>query len=176
MKRAALLLVSLLLVPVGAAGQVEVGFDAGVIFDTGFEFSENVTTFSIPTGSVRLGFGAGDALTVETLFNVSRVSSDGESFTALGIVPGVNYTLGDGGFYLRGEAGLMRASISSDFGDGSQTQYTLGAAAGVKRAIGDGPVSFRFEGGFGKWLEDEDEGLEGFNRIRLLFGLSAELN
>lgn len=174
MKRAALL-VGLLLVPVGVQGQVEVGFDAGLTLDN-YEFSESLTTIGIPTGTARIGFAAGETITVETLMNLSRLSSDGDSFTTISLIPGVNVALGDGGFYLRGEAGLMRVSFGGEFSDGSETQYTLGAAGGLKRAIGDGPISFRLEAGLGKWLEDEDAGLESFTRIRLLFGFSAELN
>lgn len=171
MKRMLFTLLVLLVAPAAVQGQVEIGVDAGLTIDKA-SGSDALTTISVPASSVRLGFAAGDMVSVETLFAFARVSSGGESASSLGFVPGLNVRLGEGGFYLRGEAGLQRLS----FGDGSATQFTLGGAAGLKKAVNDGPVSFRLEAGFGRWLENEDDGLGAFNRIRLLMGISAALD
>jgi hypothetical protein len=171
MKRMAFMLLALLVAPAAVQAQVEVGVDAGLTIDKA-SGSDALTTISVPASSVRIGFTAGDMVSVETLFSFIRASSGGESASNLALIPGVNVSLGEGGFYIRGEAGLMRVSFSDDSG----TQFTVGGAAGLKKAVNDGPVSFRMEAGFGRWLENADDGFGAFTRIRLLLGISAALN
>jgi hypothetical protein len=154
--------------PVAVHAQVEVGVDGGLVFNTGFETSDNVTQISIPTGRARVGFPMGELLTLETLLGFQRVSLGGESGSALNLLPGMNVRLGDGGGYLRGEVAVARAS----FGGESETQWGFGGAVGVRMQVDDA-VFFRLEGGFDRWLEDQDSFQEAYNEIRITVGVSA---
>lgn len=163
---------ALLLIPAAAQGQVEIGLDAGLTLDNGFDTQDDITTFSVPQMNARIGFPAGEGLSIETLFGLNRQSSDGNSVTLLTLLPGLNYQLNEK-VYLRGELGLQRVSFES----GSVSQLGFGAAVGTKQALGDSPVMWRLEGGLTRWSEDSDPpGNEAFNRIRLLFGISAPIN
>lgn len=168
MKRVLPVVLGLLLVPGAALAQVEVGLDAGLIVRTP-DVGDNVTSISIPTGSARVGFGAGEMLSIETLLSFDRLSSGGSSFSVLQLMPGVNLSVGEAGLYVRGEVGVQRVSDETD----SESQYGVGAAVGLKKPIGDGSAIFRVEGGFDKWLEDADNFIQGFNQIRVLIGFSA---
>jgi hypothetical protein len=169
MRRTLALALGLTMLPMGAHGQVEVGLDAGLALQTGFEVRSSVTTISVPTGHVRIAFAGGETISIETLLSFDRFSSDGSAFSVLSLLPGVNFSFGDGGGYVRGEVGVQRASN----GNASQSQYAVGAAVGVKRPLGDSGALLRIEGGFDRWLEDADAGVEGFNQVRALFGVSA---
>jgi len=169
MKRSILAgLFSLLAVPAVVHAQLEVGVDAGLTLHTGFENSDNVTQISIPTGRARVGVPAGDLLSFEALLGFQRVSSGGESGSALNFLPGINLRLGDAGSYLRGEVAVTRASYGGD----SQTQYGFGGAVGVRMPVDDA-VFFRLEGGFDRWLEDQDNLQEAYNEFRITVGVSA---
>jgi len=174
-RTAVTLITALLLIPVGVNAQVELGIDAGLTVDMyddqgGFEI-DNLNSLALPASWLRVGFGATEMISVETAVSFQRLSQGDNSLTTIVLVPGVNIAIGESGFYLRGEAGLQR--ISDD--DDGVTQFSVGAAAGLKKAIKDGPISFRLEGGFAKWLEKEGEAL-GYNRLRILMGISATVN
>jgi hypothetical protein len=169
MKRPILLALLLLVAPSAARAQLEVGLDAGFVLHTGFESSDDVTRISIPTGWGRLGLPLGDLLGFETLLGFNRISSGDSSASQLSFLPGVNVWLGDDGAYLRGEVAMTRTAFDGE----SQSQYGFGGAVGLKKDIDGGPVSFRLEGGFVRWLEDQDNFQEAFNQIRILVGISA---
>lgn len=158
----------LLAAPLTVHAQVEVGVDAGLVLNTGFETSENVTQISIPASRARVGFPLGDLVTLETLLGFQRVSSDGEAASGLNLLPGINVRLGDSGGYLRGEVALSRAA----FGGESETQYGFGGAIGVRMPVDDA-VFVRLEGGFDRWLEDQDNLQEAYNELRITLGVSA---
>ena len=109
-----LLLAALLVTPVGLAAQVEIGVDAGYVLDAFDEVEDQFgsftpddqTTIAFPTPWLRVAFGASEAISVETMASLTRFSSDGDAITTILLLPGVNVALGDGGFYVRGEAGL----------------------------------------------------------------------
>jgi len=175
MKRALpFLFAGLLLAPAAASAQLELGIDGGLTIDMydvdGFDV-DNLNTFAFPASWLRVGFGATEMISVETALSFQRLSQGDNSLTTIVLVPGVNVALGESGFYVRGEAGLQRISDEDD----GVTQFTVGVAAGLKKAINEGPIAFRLEGGFGKVLEKENEAL-GYNRVRLLMGISATVN
>lgn len=170
MKAFALIMFGLFVFPSMAQGQVEFGLDAGLFVESlDVDNADNLTTFSVPVPLVRVGFAAGDMFSVETLLSFQSISDGDDTVTLLTLLPGANLALGDGGFYVRAEAGLVRVGDGTD----SETQYAVGAAAGLKRPIGDGAASFRLEGGFDKWLEDEENFIVGSNEFRALFGMSV---
>ncbi len=171
MKRAILLAVLLLVAPSAARAQLEVGLDAGFVLHTGYENSDNVTQLSIPTGWGRVGLPLGGVLDFETLLGFNRIGSGGSSASQLTFLPGLNFLLGDDGAYLRGEVAVTRTAFDGE----SQSQFGFGGAVGLKKAIDDGPVSFRLEGAFVRWLEDQDTFQEAFNQIRILVGISARV-
>lgn len=174
MKRALLLTLALLGVPMVVAAQLEIGVDAGLSIESVDGQANDLTRFSIPTSAVRVGFGAGESLIVETLVAVNRVSSGDFSSTSIGLLPGVNFPVGDQ-FYLRGEAGLQRLSVSLSGNDESRTQYAIGGAAGMRIPASEN-VGFRVELGLDRWLENEDEGLPTTTEFRVLAGISAVVN
>jgi len=169
MKRSILLALLPLVAPAAARAQLEVGLDAGFVLRTGFESSDNVTQISIPTGWGRLGLPMGDVLDFEALLGFNRIGSGDSSASQLTLLPGLNVWLGEDGAYLRGEGAMTRTAFDGE----SQSQFGFGGAVGLKKAIDDGPVSFRLEGGFVRWLENQDNFQEAFNQIRILVGISA---
>ncbi|HSM60882.1 MAG TPA: hypothetical protein VK849_08805 [Longimicrobiales bacterium] len=169
MKRSVLLAILLTIAPSAARAQVELGMDAGVVLNTGFEFGDDITHISIPFTSVRFGIPTGGIVTFESLFGLERTSDDDDSLTQLSFVPGLSVSLGEAGAYVRGEVAIAYVSFDGE----SQSQLGLGVALGLKKAINGGPVSYRLEAGFDRWLEDEDEFQEAYNAIRFLIGLSA---
>jgi len=176
MKRSMLFAMGLLLVPVAAHGQLEIGLDAGMSLNTGFEVGESETAFSIPTGYARVGVPAGNALSIEALLGFDYFSSGDNSVNQITFVPGANFSFGTGGGYVRGEAAVTRVGSDNGTTSNSSSQFGLGAAAGLKKAIAGGPVSYRLEAGFLRWLENADDGREAFNQLRVLFGISAAVN
>lgn len=169
MKRSILACLCLLIAPAAAQAQLEVGVDAGLTLRTGFEASENVSQLSIPASRARLGVPVGEMLSIEALLGFQRLSSGGESTSVLSFLPGINILLGESGGYLRGEVALNRGSSS---GGGSRSQYGFGGAVGVRMPVDDA-VFVRLEGGFDRWLEDQDNALEAYNEFRILVGVSA---
>ncbi|MDX1646386.1 MAG: hypothetical protein R3304_04505 [Longimicrobiales bacterium] len=170
MKRIFLLSVALMLAPTMLAAQVEIGIDGGLSIESVDDANDDVTSFSVPTSGLRVGFMGGETVVIESRVALAYTSVGDFSLTRLTLVPGVNVLLGEQ-FYVRGEAGL--AYVSDD--DDSLTQFLLGAAAGLRVPVADG-VLFRAEGGFDRWLENEDEFIRASWEIRLLAGLSAVIN
>jgi hypothetical protein len=149
----------LLFAPLGVNAQVEIGIDGGVGWSKVSDF-DATTTISIPTGNVRLGFPS-DQLSFETLLSFDLVNSDG-TLTIFSAYPGVNFPLGDGNYYLRGEAALQFISIESE----SESELGAGIGLGVKKPVGDTPISFRFEVAYDRWFDAK------VNEVRVLVGLS----
>ena len=176
-RTAAALLVAFLLVPTATSAQVELGIDGGLTVDIpDIDGADNLNTISFPASWLRVGFGAMEMISVETMLAFQRLSEGDASASSILLMPGVNVALGESGFYVRGEVGLQRASFDFDGNGDSQTQFGLGAAAGLKKAIADGPIAFRLEGGLAKWLEKEEDGVPGYTSIRILMGISATVN
>jgi hypothetical protein len=171
-----LFVMGLLMIPVAAQGQgLEIGLDGGMQLNTGFEVDESLTQFSIPTGYARVGVPVGNALSIEALLSFMYASSGDNSFDQLTFIPGANFSFGTGGGYVRGEAAVTRAGSGNGTTSGSSSQFGLGAAAGLKKAIAGGPVSFRLEGGFLRWFENTDDEREAYNQLRVLVGISAAI-
>ncbi len=162
MKRLLLLTSCLLFAPLAAGAQVEIGIDAGLQLDVQ-SGSDNLTRVNIPTGSARIGFPS-EQVSFETLLSLDIISSDG-TLTLLGLTPGLNFPVGSGGTYVRGEGAMLLVSG----GGNTETEFGAGAAFGVKKPLDDGPISFRFEVGYDRFFDAE------VNQFRLLFGLSAEV-
>jgi hypothetical protein len=173
MKRSIVLTLGLLAIPTFATAQVEIGIDAGLSIESIDDVDDNVTSFSIPSG-VRLGFGAGESVLVESRVAFERRSQGDVSITALGFVPGINFLVGEQ-LYLRGEAGLSYLKLDSGTDDGSVTQYMLGGAAGLRIPVRDN-VLFRPELGVVRFLENTDDGIPANWEFRLQAGISAVIN
>lgn len=162
MRLLSLLTLCLLVAPQAANAQVEIGIDAGVQLETQSGL-DNRTQLSIPTGSGRIGF-PGERVSFETLASLNVISRNG-TVTLLGLTPGVNFAVGEGGGYVRAEGAMLLVSGGGD----TDTEFGAGAAAGLKKPINGGPVSFRLEVGYDRFFDAE------VNQFRLLFGLSAAL-
>jgi len=160
MGRLFVLATCLALLPGNASAQLEVGIDSGLTlsFVSG---TDNLTQLAVPTSAVRLG-SAGDGARFETLLGFNLISSGG-TVTILNVVPGFNFPVGEGGAYLRPEAGLNLISGGGD----TETDFLVGIAAGVRNSIRGGPVFARFEVGFDRWFDSE------VNQLRATVGLSA---
>lgn len=174
MKRSFVLALGLVVIPSLAAAQVEIGIDAGLSVESIDDVDDNITSFSIPTTGLRVGFGAGEMVIVESRLALEYASQGDFSLTALGLVPGVNVLLGEQ-FYLRGEAGLLYLSEDDSGTSDSATQYVLGGAAGLRMPLVDN-VIFRAEAGVDRWLENTDELIPASWEFRVVAGLSAVIN
>jgi hypothetical protein len=161
MKRLALVAACMLLAPVGVGAQVEVGIEAGLQLDNQSGF-DDVTQFTVPSTTARIGF-PGTGAWFETLLSLHVIHQSGETYSLLGLTPGLNLPLGDGGAYLRAEGAMLLTSGGSD----TNTEFGAGGAFGVRKPIDDGPVSFRFELGYDRFFDAE------VNRFRALLGLSV---
>lgn len=156
----ALFAACLILLPVAAEAQIEVGLDAGLTLSA-VSGRDNLTRFSVPASALRLG-GSGDGMRFETLFGLTVLSSDG-TVTILNVIPGLNFPMGEGGAYVRPEAGLNLISG----GGNTESEFLAGVAAGLRKSVDDGPVFFRLEVGFDRWFDTE------VNQFRALAGLSV---
>lgn len=162
MKRILLVVSAITLLPSVAAAQTELGLDAGaVITRVG---GGTLTTIQIPTSGLRVGFHVGDRMIFEPLVTFAFVSGGGRSATALQFVPGLDFLLGDGGAYLRGEVAIAYAS-----GGGGSTDFGFGGAIGTRRTNADGTALVRVEGGIQRWPDD----FAASTVIRLLVGFSV---
>ena len=149
----------LLLTPVAAAAQVELGMDAGLEVAKPSE-GDTWIHLTVPAPLVRIGFPR-ERMTFETLLAFQAIHyRDTDAYLAL--TPGVNLPIGDDGQYFRGEALLTFVSEGND-------DFGLGAAFGIKRRIRESPASVRFEVGFNRMFDAE------VNRLRLLVGLSTAI-
>lgn len=158
MRRALVLMFGLLLAPAVVSAQVEVGLDAGLLFNKIDDVDDSQIAFSIPTVGARVGFPAGETMIVETLVSFDWFKQGDASSTDLTLAPGLNFLVGEQA-YVRGEAGLMYSSFDTGTTDGSTTQYLFGAAVGLRRPLGMGGSLLRLEAGVDRLLEVEDEGL-----------------
>jgi hypothetical protein len=149
----------MLLVPAVAQAQVEIGMEGGLQISKGI--GDAVTEFDVPVGTVRIGFPS-DNVSFETLMslNVLNVNS---TLTLLNLTPGVNFPLGEGDAYLRVEGAMLLASGGGE----TETELGAGGAFGVKKAIDETDVSFRFEVGYDRFFDAE------VNQFRVLLGLSV---
>lgn len=180
MKRIFVLALGLLLAPVAVSAQVEVGVDGFFTISNPSEPDgvstsfDNTNSISLPSPAVRVAFPAGETLLVESLLGFNWSSQGDDSGSALLLMPGVNFLVGEQ-FYVRGEAGLMRTSFDNGTVSSSATQYGFGGGAGMRMPLGDAAL-FRLEAAADWWLENEDDGLLGRMDIRIGAGISAVVN
>lgn len=161
MRRILLLSAICVLAPAAADAQVEIGIEAGIQLDDR-PVADNLFRLNVPRAMARIGFPR-EALTFESLFSFDIVDGGGSTLTFLNIIPGLNFPFGDQGAYVRGEVPMQLVSGGGD----TETEFGLGAAIGIKKAIDDGPVSTRFEFGYDRLFDAE------INSFRILFGLGV---
>jgi hypothetical protein len=157
--------------PAMASAQVEIGVDAGFNYEKIDDVDDSFFGFGIPVSGIRVGFMGGETLVIETLIDLDYSKFGDSSSTSLGLVPGVNFLLGEQ-FYVRGEAGLAYFSFDNGTTDGSTTQYLFGAGAGIRKPLGDGAL-LRLEGAVDRLLENSDDGIPASWDVRAVIGVSA---
>lgn len=164
------ILVGSLILAVPARAQdrpVELGLDAGVSFNIS---DPNVTTISIPVQDLRVGFFVSDRLSLEprVALNYLKVE-DSDALTsitaALGALVHFNPDRDRSQFYLRPFGGLAFV----DFGDDSETQFSLGGGLGVKLPMAE-RFAARLEGAFAHAFETD--ALAGSDAVSLTVGFS----
>ncbi len=137
---------------------------------------EDVFAFNVNQQTVRLGLPLTSKVMLEPTLTLDYFSSDGTSFTDLGIGAFVPFYLGEStsrGFYLAPGAFINHSSVSDDFfGDESSSQVSLAFELGHKSRISDA-VSLRLAGQIGQALRNDDN--ESFTAIRGIIGLSVRL-
>jgi hypothetical protein len=130
--QSAVLLAACLLPPLLVAQQpnVEIGLDGGLEY----AFDAELLTIALPFQRVRAAFPLEHRLAIEPALSFTRLSSNGESLTALVMRVGVLYDLEAEGntTYARPFAGIEYADAS--FGD-SETVFDLGAGIGTRTRI-----------------------------------------
>ena len=166
MRRALLLAIGILALPVVGEAQIELGMDAGAtLVRSG---GESATTFGLPLGSLRIGFPR-ESFTIESRLRVNIVNVSDVTLTVIRFAPGVLFPVGSN-LYVRGEVVLDFLSG----GSGSVNQLGFGGAVGTQRQIGDGPVSLRFEGSVDQFLENDD--FPSNTEFSVLVGISVLVN
>jgi hypothetical protein len=149
--RYVLLLAALSPPPIVAAQQrgVEIGLDAGVQY----ELDAELLSISVPLQRVRAAFPSGDRLAFEPALSFARLSTGGESLTALVFEVGALYDFGiDHTRYARPFVGFEYADASFSSGE---SVVDLGIGLGTRSRVADrlvvrieGTVTGRFgEGG-----------------------------
>jgi hypothetical protein len=153
----------LTVLPSALMAQVEVGIEGGLQLHTQAD-ADNLTQFDLPVSWVRLGFPR-EHTSFEMLAALRVHHASGQTVTLLESTPGLNFPVGDGTSYVRGE--MVLSAVFSD-GDNA-TEWGAGIAYGVRKPIDEGPISFRFEVGYDRFFDSD------VNRFRALVGLSATL-
>ena len=174
MKRALLIALAALAMPVLAQAQVEVGLDGGLGIQKMSGVTDKDISFDVPTSGLRLGFAGGESLIIETMLDFSWNKFGDQKTTSFGIVPGVNYLINDQ-VYVRGEAGLSYFKYDPGTGGSSQTQYLFGGAVGTRKMLGEGAL-LRLEAGVDRGLEKKDNGVVTIPaswNFRVVAGISA---
>lgn len=147
-----------------AAQGVELGADVGV----GYSSLGGLDVFEIATPtSLRVGFPVGEQMQIEPRAQVSVLQGDLE-LTAISVTPAIMYQVSgdrERGMYLAGLPGFSFI----DAGDGSATQFLLGAGIGWRIPQGD-RFGFRIEGQYVHGFESDDA--FGSDQIRALLGVS----
>ncbi len=148
-------LLALAAAPLAAQGKpVEFGLDAGL----GFKVNDpTLVTFGIPVQSFRVGFAAGNQVSVEPriAFNFAKPEGDDAVYT-LGAELGFLY-------HFTAEAERSRAYVRPfagvelfDFGVDNANQFHLGAGIGVKVPVGVQRMAVRLEAGGQYGFENDD--------------------
>jgi Outer membrane protein beta-barrel domain len=174
MKRALLIALAALAMPVLAQAQVEVGVDAGLGIQKMSGATDKDISIDIPTSGLRVGFAGGESLIVETMLDFGWDKYGDQKTTFLTLVPGVNFMVTPQ-VYVRGEAGLNYFKYDSGTGSSSQTQYVFGGAVGTRKMLGEGAL-LRLEAGVDRGLEKKDSGVVTIPAswdFRLVAGISA---
>jgi hypothetical protein len=147
---------------------VEFGADAAL----SLLFDPSVVVINVPVSEVRIGFFLTPRVELEPRFRLVAARGDGadysEAFLALGALFHTSTSRAAPQTYLR-----PFVSVSSiDFGSSgdSPSAVSLGVGVGVKRPIGN-RFAFRPELNFAHTFERD--GIEGQNRLQLLFGFSV---
>ena len=156
MKRIMVLTLGLLVGPALVSAQVTVGLEAVGVQITSIADQDTQTSIGLPGHLARIGFAAGDQLTVETRVGIGYSKEGDSSQSTIEILPGVNFQFNDM-FYARGQAGLWRGSFDNGTTSDSAIQYAFGGALGVRQPIMGGPVSWGVEAGVTRWLENTDD-------------------
>lgn len=175
MRRTLVLALGLMVVPAMASAQVELGLDFFGITYSDVDGAQDATIgVSLPVSGLRVGFPAGENMTIETRMELDYSKQGDVSSRDLMLVPGLNFMINQQ-VYLRGEAGLMNYSFDPGTGTSfSGTQYMFGAAVGMRRSFGMGML--RLEAGAMKALENTDEGIPSRLDINLAAGMSVVVN
>lgn len=166
-----ILFISLLLLPLSAMAQTDLGIDGGLYLRT-FDNDnfDNVTTFEIPTPQIRASFMVSPVTAVQLNTGFNHRSTDGNSTTRFifggsvlyhfdniesnGPIP---FVIGGGGFDHLGRTG------------DDDTQFYLGGGLGFKMPLTDN-LRGRLTGRFNRLFES-DLSLPG-NQIALTVGIS----
>ncbi len=170
MRRTLVLAIGLLVGSAPLSAQLEIGVDTGLEIGL-VDGTDNDTSFRLPSTWARIGYITGASLIIEPRLGFEFYSTGDLTETALLLVPGVNYLLGER-FYIRGEVGLARFSQSDTGLDASWTQYGFGGGAGARMALGDSAM-LRLEGAADYWLENADDGAPQRTAVRFVAGVSA---
>ena len=162
MKRFLFGLVAMALLPTGVVSQTELGLDAGAVITR--VAGSSLTTLQVPASALRVGFWAGDKVIFEPLVTFAYVNGGGSSATALELVPGLDFLLGEGGAYVRAEVAIAYASS----GGSSNSDFGFGGGIGTRKANEDGTALVRVEGVVQRWPDE----FAAATVIRLLVGFS----
>jgi hypothetical protein len=175
MRRILVLAFGLMMAPQMVSAQLELGVDFfGVTYSDVDGAADANIGVALPLSGLRVGFAAGEGMTIETRMEFAWDKQGDASSRDLMLLPGLNYMINDQ-IYVRGEAGLSNFSFDPGTGTStSGTQYMFGAAIGTRRPLGMGVL--RLEAGALKALENTDDGIPSWLDIGASAGFSVVVN
>ncbi len=134
----------------------------------GFE-ADDVFAITIPVTAFRFGYFVSDQISVEPAIAVEFFSSDGDSFTDLGLGVGLLYHFSADAAKTRPFVRFSPTIRFVDGGDNSASQFGLVGQAGIKAPL-KGPLAARIAVGVKRDFENDD--FFGATTIFGTFGLS----
>ncbi len=164
--------------PSGGAPLVEIGTYAGLsIISPDDADEDNIVSVGIPGGGllsqpmVFASFFPRPKVAVEPQLNFSRVSSDGESVTILGLEGRVAYLFAGAHTnspYVSGHGALLHTS----FDEVSDTNWGVGVSVGNRQLI-QKTLVVKFEAGYRHWFDEETAANEFTVRVGIAAVLAA---
>jgi hypothetical protein len=118
---------------------IEIGLDGGLQYS----FDAELLNISVPFQRVRAAFPSSELLAFEPVLSFTRLSSQGESLTVLGLLVGALYDLSPtrNSTYVRPYVGFEYADAS---GSGEVHAFDLGVGFGTRQRIAE-RLAIRFE-------------------------------
>lgn len=146
---------------------IELGTDLGVAFD--FAGGQTMTTVSLPTAVLRVGFWMNDRISIEPNVNFTWVHVDGGSATTVNGALALLYHFNTDATRTRPYIAVFPGINHFDSGFGGVTQFFAGGGLGVLVPLQE-QLAFRAEALYSHNFESDEA--FGFDEVAARFGFS----